>query len=46
MATKYDAALKTQAVPWVTELKKPIAEVARDFGIPDTTLHQWLKNVR
>ncbi|AUW94717.1 hypothetical protein BXT84_12805 [Sulfobacillus thermotolerans] len=46
MAKKYDAAFKAQAVQLVTELKKPIAEVARDLGIPDTTLPQWLKNVR
>jgi transposase len=46
MATQYDAAFKAQAVQLVTELKKPMAEVARDLGIPDTTLHQWLKNVR
>lgn len=42
----YDAAFKQQAVQLVTELHKPVAEVARDLGIPDTTLHQWLKSAR
>lgn len=47
MAKKqYDAAFKQQAVQLVTELHKPVADVARDLGIPDTTLHQWLKNAR
>lgn len=46
MATKYDGAFKAQAVQLVTDLKKPIVEVARDLGIPETTLHQWLKHSR
>ncbi len=46
MAKKYDAAFKEQAVQLVTELKKPVATVAQELGIPDTTLHQWLKNAR
>ncbi len=40
MAKKYDAAFKEQAVQLVTELKKPVATVAQELGIPDTTLHQ------
>lgn len=46
MATKYDAAFKEQAVQLVTELQKPVAVVAKELGIPDTTLHQWVKNAR
>lgn len=46
MATKYDEAFKQQAVQLVTDLQKPVAAVARDLGIPDRTLHQWLKNAR
>jgi transposase len=46
MATKYNAAFKAQAVQLVTERKKPIAEGARDLGIPDTTRHQWVTHVR
>lgn len=39
---QYDAAFKQQAVQLVTTLQKPVAEVARDLGVPATTLHQWL----
>ncbi len=46
MTRRYDKAFKEQAMQMVTELQKPVAEVARDLGIPDTTLHQWLKNHR
>jgi hypothetical protein len=37
MATTYDTAFTAQGVPWVTVRKKPMAKVARDLGIPDTT---------
>ncbi|NMP22059.1 transposase [Sulfobacillus harzensis] len=46
MARRCDKAFKEQAIQMVIELHQPVAEVARDFGVPDTTLHQWLKNAR
>jgi len=31
---------------YLTLTKKPVATVSKELGIPDTTLHQWLKNAR
>ncbi len=43
---KYDPAFREGAVRIVRETKKPIAQVARDLGINDGTLGNWVKKER
>ncbi len=34
---------KVEAVQLVQSSKKPLAQIARDLGIADSTLHHWCK---
>ena len=40
---KFSAQFKAEAVQLVIETGKPIAEVARDLGVNDGTLGNWVK---
>lgn len=42
---RYNEELKADIIRLVTEEKQSIAKVARDFGIKDQTIHNWLKAV-
>ncbi|MEU9014672.1 transposase [Streptomyces sp. NPDC048479] len=39
---RYDAEFREGAVRLVAETGKPIAEVSRDLGINEGTLHSWI----
>lgn len=41
----YSAEFKREAVRLMETSGKPIAHVARDLGISDTSLHQWRKEL-
>jgi transposase len=43
---RYDPEFKEQAAKEVVEAKKTIAQVAREFGVNDTTLGFWVKAYR
>jgi len=43
---RYDPEFREGAVRIVLETKKPIAQVARDLGINDGTLGNWVKRER
>jgi len=41
----YTADFKREAVRLAQTNEKPIAQVAREFGISDTSIHQWRKEL-
>ena len=43
MATRYPAEFRERAVELARLREKPIKQLASDLGIPDQTLHNWLK---
>ncbi|MEC4017564.1 transposase [Streptomyces sp. H27-D2] len=43
---KFDAEFREGAVRVVTETGKPIAQVAKDMGINETTLASWVSRAR
>src|SRR2546428_14094998 len=43
MATRYPAEFRERAVELARLREKPIKQLAADLGIPDQTLHNWLK---
>lgn len=42
---RYNEELKADIIRLVTEEKQSISKVARDFGINDQTIRNWLKSV-
>ena len=44
--SKYPAEFREQAVAMVRESDRPLAEVARDLGINDSTLSNWVNRAR
>ena len=44
--SKYSAEFKDEAVKLVIELSRPIAEVAREIGVNETTLGSWVARYR
>lgn len=44
--TKYDRQFREGAVRIVEETKKPIAQVARDLGVNEGTLGNWVQRAR
>lgn len=44
--TQYDPEFKAQAVRLVVELHKPARQVAHELGVPEQTLHGWIKAVQ
>lgn len=43
---KYKPEFREQAARMVVDTSRPIAEVARELGINETTLGNWVKNYR
>ena len=43
---RFSPQFKAEAVQMVLETKKPIAEIARDLGIHDATLGNWVNSWR
>ncbi|WP_445527744.1 transposase [Streptomyces cyslabdanicus] len=43
---KFDAEFREGAVRIVTETRKPVAQVAKDLGINETTLASWVPRAR
>jgi transposase len=40
---KYDEAFKKEVVKYIRENNKPVAQVAREMGVNENTLHVWVK---
>jgi transposase len=43
---RYTEAFKTEAVRLVRESTRPVAQVARDLGIPDNVWYRWTAQYR
>ena len=43
MATRYPVEFRERAMELARLREKPIKQLATDLGIPDQTLHNWLK---
>lgn len=46
MKRQYDKEFKIDAAKLVVETGKTVAQVARDFGIAEQTLHNWVKKYK
>jgi|AntDeeMinimDraft_5_1070356.scaffolds.fasta_scaffold39188_1 transposase len=44
--TKYTDEFRADAVRLVIDEELPVAQVARDLGMPQNTLHSWVKKAR
>lgn len=44
--SKYTAEFRADAVRLVIDEKLAVAQVARDLGMPQNTLHSWVKKAR
>jgi transposase len=40
---RYDEAFKKETVKYIRENNKPVAQVAREMGVNENTLHGWVK---
>jgi transposase len=40
---RYDETFKQETVKYILDNNKPVAQVARETGINDNTLHGWVK---
>ena len=40
---RYDEAFKVETVKYISEKNKPVAQVAREVGVNENTLHGWIK---
>jgi transposase len=40
---RYDETFKKETVKYILENNKPVAQVARETGVNDNTLHGWIK---
>jgi transposase len=40
---RYDEAFKMETVKYIMENHKSVAQVAREVGVNDNTLHNWVK---
>lgn len=40
---RYDETFKIEAVKYIRENHKPVAQVAREMGVNENTLHGWIK---
>jgi transposase len=40
---RYDEAFKIETVKYISENKKAVAQVAREVGVNENTLHGWVK---
>jgi len=43
---KYDPQLKQEVIESVMEGSKPAAQVARDYGIKESTVYTWIKSYK
>ena len=43
---QYTDAFKTEAVRLVSEFGRPVAQIARELGIPDNVLYRWVSGQR
>ena len=43
---RYTEAFKTEAVRLVSESGRPVAQLARELGIPDNVLYRWVSGSR
>ncbi|WP_017754963.1 transposase [Calidifontibacillus oryziterrae] len=40
---RYDETFKKETVKYIVENNKPVAQVAREVGVNENTLHGWVK---
>jgi len=40
---KFEEAFKIETVKYISENNKPVAQVAREVGVNENTLHGWVK---
>ena len=43
---RYTDAFKAEAVRLVSESRRPVAQIARELGIPDNVLYRWVSGQR
>ena len=43
---RYTDAFKTEAVRLVSESGRPVAQLARELGVPDNVLYRWVSRQR
>ena len=43
---QYTNAFKTEAVRLVSDSRRPVAQIARELGIPDNVLYRWVSEQR
>ena len=43
---RYTDEFKSEAVQWVRDSRRPVAQVARELGISDNVLYRWMSEER